>query len=76
MWGVIGSLAGAIVKFILSQISRVQAKSDRSEAEEVGAIKQREADQGATIDAQREQLDEAARSRPGDASDRLRDGSF
>lgn len=72
MWSAIG----AGLSFLLGLFRRRKAKEDRAEAEATGAAKQREATQGEAIESQRDQLREAADSRPGDAERDLRSGEF
>lgn len=72
MWAAVAEVLG----FLARLLTRRQSQSDRAEAEEVGATKQREATQGEAIKTQRDQLEDAARHRPGDAERSLREGEF
>ena len=71
----IGSIIGALSAGLQIVLKFFQRK-EREEQQAVGAMAQRESDQKATIDAQRDQLDKATNARPGDGARRLRDGNF
>lgn len=68
----IGKALGAL----LSLLASIGRRRERAEAEETGAIKQREADAQAELEKREEQLDEAVNRRPGDGRRALDRGEF
>lgn len=70
-----GSIFSAIAAALQLALGLFKRK-ERSEAEEVGGLKQREANQGATIEAQARQLDAAVNHRPDETGKAMREGRF
>lgn len=71
----LGSLL-AIGRSILEIVGIRARRKERQEAKEAGAAEQRLADQEEALDAREDQTRKAVNRRPGDASDRLDNGSF
>ena len=57
-------------------VRRLLGMKERAEQQEIGATKQREADQKETLKAKDDQLQKAVNRRPGDARKRLQSGDF
>jgi hypothetical protein len=55
---------------------RLLGMKERAEQQEIGATKQREADQKETLKAKDDQLEKAVNRRGGDGGKRLRGGNF
>lgn len=70
---------GSILSAIASALAIVQGwlrRRERAEAEEAGGLKQREANQSATIEAQARQLDAAVQHKPDETAAKMREGTF
>jgi hypothetical protein len=69
------SILGGL-RYAMEAVATWLRMKERKDAEETGAAKQREADKDATIEAKDDQLRKANNARRGDASKRMRDGTF
>ena len=70
--GAIFSAISAALQLALGLFKR----KERADAEEAGGLKQREANQGTTIEAQQRQLDAAVNHTPDETATKMRENRF